>query len=843
MIAGTGRASGPISEVEHDDVPRRPDPGGCREEDSGCSSSHTTCGQRDAFVETGATHALRPRGKLVVRAVLIAALLACRVGEALNPGPAMTRSTSSKSIKLVDAAWRKAVEYPPPHRDGFRDIASPGFVGRRSEGERRRLEEDFRLIVETTNSTGWGPLRRRLLDTSAHVVLAQETWVLPDQMARASSWARRNGWHSLWAPAATGPGGGASGGVAILARAELGLRHPIAGSHVLHEARAVAGFVDPPGHRPILLASVYLKDGKGMSTDNKDIPARVGECAAAQGEGCLPLVAGDFQCGPHEVANSGFPDQIHGRIMAAQTARGTFRTKAAASTLDFFVAAHSLAEVIEQVATVERSGVKGHVPVQAAFAPRPVALKALALRRPPDLELERVYGPLPPPQPWDGARRAAAAALKAATHGAAKADLQQSIDDAYEQWCYAAEEEVADVTGSSPKKWKLRGQMPRLKWASVLPECAPRGAPSAAAAATHMRGFTQELTRIIGLVETEAGGGFYADPLPAELNRPHGATFATPIRGGYDSGRRAAAANPRGGRPRPPTDLARCEEVVTDIIEEITECIDHDHTNSDMHARYHDTIGLARRVLGAVRQARDTGYHSDEQLNYDMQQLGESLTETEKAAERERDKEEYRRWKEWLEEDWHAGGRHAHAATKAPIEWRPTVAVADDGTRSAAPAAILEECRTKYAKYWRAGNRPIEHEWAGGCQPLPRLTAEQLRSASLAFARRTASTYDGWHVRHFGLLCDAGLEVLGMLLEAIERSSRWPSQVTLVTSTMIDKPRGGHRLIGKMPARGPWTPSTDRRCGKKPPSLPEGRLPPFWKTWSLSMRLSTGRFS
>jgi hypothetical protein len=161
--------------------------------------------------------------------------------------------------------------------------------------------------------------------------------VLPDQLAKASSWARRKGWHSLWAPAAVGPGGGASGGVAILARAELGLRHPIVGSHVLHEARAVAGFVDPPGHRPILLASVYLRDGRGMSADNKNVLARIGECAAAQGAGCLPLVAGDFQCGPQEVASSGFPDQIHGRVMAAQSARGTFRTRATSSTLDFFL--------------------------------------------------------------------------------------------------------------------------------------------------------------------------------------------------------------------------------------------------------------------------------------------------------------------------------------------------------------------------------------------------------------------------------------------------------------------------------------------------------------------------
>ncbi len=500
----------------------------------------------------------RPSCRVITVAILLAAFLTCRVGEASNPGPPGAGCATGPRIKLVGAPWKRAVAYPPPHRDGFRDIATPGFSSQQRDGDRRRQEEDFRLIVETVNSTGRGPLRRRLLHTDAHVVMAQETWVLPDQLAKASSWARRKGWQSLWAPAAVGPGGGASGGVAILARAELGLRHPIVGSHVLEEARAVAGFVDPPGHRPILLACAYLRDGKGMSISNKATLARIGECAAAQGAGCLPLVAGDFQCGPQEVADSGFPEQIQGKVMAAQSARGTYRTKAVASTLDFFVAAHGLAEVIEEVTLVEQTGIKGHVPVQAAFAPRPVALKALAVRRPPDLELERVYGPLPPPRIWDGARRRAIAALRAAAHGAPGPDVQQAIDDAYERWCHVAEAEIADVTGSAPCKWGLRGQMPKLKWASVLPESSPKGAPSAAVAATYLRGFVNELTRIMGLVDAEAGSGYYVDPFPAGLNRPHGATFATPVRGGYGNDIGVAAAGARGGRPRPPTDLSVC---------------------------------------------------------------------------------------------------------------------------------------------------------------------------------------------------------------------------------------------------------------------------------------------
>ncbi len=739
--------------------------------------------------------------RLILATVAVAALANCRIGEAANPGPGTERPAGNSEAVLVDAVNGGGVQYPAPHRDGFRDIATPGHENLDAGRESRRGEEQFKLLVETVNSTGWGPLQRRLTSTSAHVVLAQETWILPCQVAMAQGWARRRGWHSVWAPAVVGPGGGASGGVAILARTELGLRYPIQGSHIVEEARAVAGFVNPPGHRPILLASVYLRDGKGAGADNRATLARVGACASAQGAGCLPLVGGDFQCCPSDIEGTGFPEQIKGQVMAARSTRGTYRTTTVASTLDFYVVAQSLAEVVEDVRLAEGTGIKGHVPVQMTFAPRPVALKALAVRKPPDLPIERVFGPIPPPQDWGEAKSAAAAAIGAATRGAAAAQVQRAIDVAYERWCHVAEAEVADVTGSTPSVWGLRGQRPKLRWASVLPEVTPKGAPSAAAAATHMRSFVTELRRIAGCMESGAGEGIFIDPSPSGCNRPHGATFATPVRGGYGSSHREGRGpNARGGRPRPPADLAACETIVGEILEEIAvESAEADEEAAD-RPLLEETAAAAARVQAAIQGMRRAAFHDDIGLRDDLAELGGRLAEAEKTAERERDKESQRRWKEWLEADWQKGASRAHAATRTPTEWRPTVATADDGTVSAAPMAVLEATRRKYAAYWGAVERPVEYRWNGDCPPLPRLTAAQLRSASLAFSRRTSSTYDGWHVRHIGLLSDGGLEALAMLLEAVERTSRWPAQTSLVTSPMIEKARGGHRLIGKLTA-------------------------------------------
>ncbi len=738
---------------------------------------------------------------LAMTFVIILVVADCRIGEAANPGPP-PRGGDPAGITWADATWRDFVSYPRPHRDGFRDVVAPGYADEGTSREEVTGQEEFRLVVETVNSTGWGPLRRRLEESQAHIVLAQEHWILPDQLASASDWTRRHGWEGVWAPAAVGPGGGASGGVAILGRVGMGIRYPPVGPHILEEARAVAAFAEPPGHRPVLLSSVYLRDGRGMGEENRGTLAKIGECADRQGTGCLVLVGGDFQCSPEQTDGGGFPARIHGRVVAARSKRGTFRGGGAASTLDYYVATSALASAVEEVRLLEGTGVKGHVPVELRFGPRPVAMKTLTIRRPPDLEMEPVYGPRPPPQDWAPVKAAAARALCEAASGEADEVVQREVDAAYAAWCRTAEEEVVDATGALPKKWGMRGQRPRIKWASVLPEtCKSRG-PSAVAVATWLRGFGQELARVMGIIADGIGAGLYVDPWPQGSNRPHGATFATPVRGGYGgppAGASSAAAA-RGGRPRARVELKDCVDIAADIVRELEAERGRADVDDITKRRRTQLAEVACRVRSAADHMVDHGYYADDSLVTDLRDIVTDLTDEEKAFETARAAEDRRGWKEWVEADWQRGARRAHAATKVPIEWKPTTAVDESGVISASPLAILEAARTKYARYWDVADGPVEHRWSGPCPPLPRLTAAQLRDASFAFSRRTCRTYDGWHVRHFGLVSDDGLDALAVLLEAIERSSRWPTQTALVTTPMIGKPRGGHRLVGKLAA-------------------------------------------
>ena len=95
---------------------------------------------------------------------------------------------------------------------------------------------------------------------------------------------------------------------------------------------------------------------------------------------------------------------------------------------------------------------------------------------------------------------------------------------------------------------------------------------------------------------------------------------------------------------------------------------------------------------------------------------------------------------------------------------------------------------------------PGRYVWEGPSQDkdadLRRLSAQQLREVSRAFRETTAETYDGTHVCHFCLLSDEGLEVLALLLSAVECSGIWPAPVQPVALPLIPKPAGGHRPIG-----------------------------------------------
>ncbi len=503
-----------------------------------------------------------------IRIAAVLYLITCRIGEASNPGPKEGqgdgggRGSAWMEAEMVEEEKCDAIVYPVPGREGFRRVTAPGFdcgldIPRNLNEEDK--EKYLELIVETVNTTGLGPLKRRLMATDSHILLVQETWALPHQVAAMSNWARRRGWTSLWAPATLGPGGGASGGTAVLVKKQFGLRRPSCGSHIVEEGRAVLGIVDVPGHRAIAAASIYLAEGGKMGKANRRSLDIMGKAIRAQGEECMAIVGGDYQNDPRVVGGSKFPEDINAVVVAANTQRGTYRSANAASNLDLFTMSKKLAAALAEVRLCEGTGIKGHVPVQIQFHPRPVGIQALTMRFPRRIPQDSLYGPLEAELDWSSARRMAEDALEEARRGGRQ--VQNKLNIAYDSWMNMAEEDLARITGHAPTKWGERGKRPRLRWAPILPERNHDKPEARASMVTWIKGAAVECRRIAKVLEEETGDGLY-HANPWRVNMPHGGTFATPVRGGYGNMREDRGANVQGGRPRPPRCLKQCREVV-----------------------------------------------------------------------------------------------------------------------------------------------------------------------------------------------------------------------------------------------------------------------------------------
>ncbi len=315
-----------------------------------------------------------------------------RVGEAVNPGP--PRQSDADDLVWCDMDLPDALRYPRPGKQGFHGVHAAGF----SEDIMDPPLDPYVLSFVTVNATGWEPLQRFLQTTPAQVVCAQEHKLPLEDIPMASAWSRRHGWKSLWAPAVRGSGGGWSAGTAILVRDHIGLRRPDVGPSHVCEGRAVAAIIEPPSCRPVLTYSAYLHHGRKLGEENLRILADIGAHWESQDSPTLQYVIGaDFNLDPMQLASVDLDGLLGGRTVAPQCPRGTCRTRSSFSTLDFFYMSAPLAELVETIATVEGTNVKTHVPVMASLYPRPAALKTLALRDPPTIPLERVYGPIPPP--------------------------------------------------------------------------------------------------------------------------------------------------------------------------------------------------------------------------------------------------------------------------------------------------------------------------------------------------------------------------------------------------------------------------------------------------------------
>ncbi len=721
------------------------------------------------------------------RDILIGEPGAVRYGEATHPGP----PEENEELPLGLRPESDDVCYPQAHRDGFRAIRTAGFEDRRSGGQ--KAEQQFSLRLETANTTGWGALKKLLGQTEAHVVFAQETRVRARDVPLASSWALRNGWKSLWSPAVRGKRGGASAGVAVFAKEWIGMRAPPKGGHEIHGGRAVASVIDAPGYRPFLAVSVYGHVNKGAGTENAELLRAIGRRIDCQGDGWQYVIAGDYNLTPEQMAGAGFAEMLGGVIVKPDTARGTCRTPRAARVLDFFVMSDAMSMAVHRVTTVETSGIKTHVPVQAEMFPRAAAMKALYIRPPPKIPTERVYGPLPPPGDWREAKAAAERAVQMA-RTAGRNRAEQELDKAYKVWADAAETELCDVTGTKLPKMGLRGLRPNAVWRSVMPEKAPKEQYPRASVATTLASALQELIRLLG-----GGGDDEADDPGA-----HGGEDEAPAAGDADED---AGGDGGGGGVGEGfgDDEVDDPHAAAREIDEALRSMPVPPVEDEELARWLDVVrraaGDARDLLEATAGRGTDGGSGDDDLRTCLMAMRDELKDIQEKWRREDEKDAKRRWEEWLLEGFDRGARNAHRFSRNPLEWVPTEtrAVEESPIVSSDPVELQEEQRRKYRDKWDAAPGPLRYDWHDR-DALPRLSCEAVREASLSHKPATAETFDGFHPRHYAMLSDEGRSVVAAIMEASELLGTVPGQLRLANMPLIAKPKGGYRGIGVLPS-------------------------------------------
>ena len=145
-------------------------------------------------------------------------------------------------------------------------------------------------------------------------------------------------------------------------------------------------------------------------------------------------------------------------------------------------------------------------------------------------------------------------------------------------------------------------------------------------------------------------------------------------------------------------------------------------------------------------------------------------------------------WKEWADLAFCSGAGLMHRHTRRQRPFVPHTVLSLDGAITADPREVLRSACDEREKLWQVSlQAPTFLDLDGDRSNLGQITHEQLLTAVRAFPRRSSYAKDGFHPRHFGLLCPSGLDALATLLLAIETAGLMPTQTSIITFVLIPK--------------------------------------------------------
>ncbi len=177
------------------------------------------------------------------------------------------------------------------------------------------------------------------------------------------------------------------------------------------------------------------------------------------------------------------------------------------------------------------------------------------------------------------------------------------------------------------------------------------------------------------------------------------------------------------------------------------------HALEEPPAEYHSVQALMGLLDHAKLIFSATDVHHDvEELKSSIRRFLAQINEALDQEHQQQRRSANEAWSHWVIESLGTSPGWAHRWSQVREMWRPprgtyeyTGKPIDTLAREANRLADTWGCTEEEQRLYRAKPSDLE--------ALPRITAEDVRKAALTFPRRTSSTYDGIHPRHFSLLC------------------------------------------------------------------------------------------
>ena len=637
--------------------------------------------------------------------------------------------------------------------------------------------EDFVLHFDTVNGSSWGSCLAYLKVSAANVVMIQEHKLLPHQLDAANAQAMALGWTAIWASATRTKKGGASGGLAILARRGVGIRRDE--FDTTQPSRLLCGVVEAPGLPAISCSTVYFQTGTGMKGKNLGLIKEIGHYVRATGR--PGVVAGDFNDEPQALRQTNLLREIEGEIFVPERGVPTCTAGRTHSAIDYGIFYGGLAECVQAVRAVRGTEVKTHRPVSFVCHPKLQQLRMRTAKNPPRLPRTAVIGPRWKSDSLGTVTELAQTAMQLAVAGHHEAAVWHR-DMAYEAFADCAEQELVANTGYDLKVGGLRARELKTVWAPLLerPPRSPIDIPEV----------IQEQVRTVHLLRDAAHelSDLAARPVEQPLvcesaSRQRTVELIQEIHGSIDDDSIAKAAT-----------------------------TSHEERTSD-DDRLLALVGSRSKIMKnglellCLLLRHEDGSPADYQKVHDkMKESLEEVMELADKMDKDKGKAIHVAWAGLVKGSGRTATKRAFLATQLPAQWRSEAVPTDDvvaGGVSADPLRILQAERDKLDKLWHGKEEP--HTAApvapwGGYTALPKLSPHKIRQASRSFKIATAETYDGFHVRHFDLLSEECLASLCDILEVCECLLQMPTCNATVTVGLVPKPKGGHRPIGIFPA-------------------------------------------